>query len=303
MPKENNKPEEEESEETNPLLDSLFNAAPQEAEELGEEFATDTTGLSMADAVQRASQEKPSGEEEEEEDDASKRKREEEEDDASKRKREEEEDDASKRKREEEEDDASKRKREKKPSGEEEPLPEFEPKPGEERQPSEPAYDLDDPELSEEERERIELAAFAETTGDGKYKDLASRYYDYFKAHKDFVAQARDKDPDVEFDEDNEEYQKFLKENRPVLSEREVRKLDREMIKEEIRRENRKEIESQKKEIDRIKTEPEVNKAVSSFKERARKRVLSDELSKLIEDEGEKAAREEYGFEMEVYDQ
>jgi len=184
------------------------------------------------------------------------------------------------------------------PRQEPEPLPEF--------KSDNSGGDDDTPDLAdlgEHERERFELAQFAESLDDG-YKGLSGKYLDFFKAHREYVANAQKEDPDVEFDEDNDDYQEFLRKNRPQLTDREVRKLEREQILHEAEfraiKKFEKELAERDRELQRIKTEPEVKSAVESFSKGVREKIYPEEVAKAIAEKGEEEARKEYAFEMEV---
>ena len=126
--------------------------------------------------------------------------------------------------------------------------------------------------MTEDQQDRLELALFAEQTGDEKYKGLAQRYADYFKAHDDLVKKLEQEDPDVDF-EDNGEYQAFIKGNQPTLTAREVKVLERQQVltEAEDRAFNRmkEKFDAQEKEIRQIKNEPQAKEMVAGVQTEA----------------------------------
>lgn len=105
--------------------------------------------------------------------------------------------------------------------------------------------------LTDEQRDELELAAFAETKGK---TGLRKQLIDFYKKMDEFVAE----NPDEEMD--GEAFQKFRKENEPKLTKSERRSLEREMIIEQAttkaREEVAKEFEPVVTELNQMKSAP-----------------------------------------------
>jgi len=159
---------------------------------------------------------------------------------------------------------------------------------------------FDEDKLSPEERERLDLAKFASEIEPKRFGSLAKDYAQFFKEHQEFIERARGEDPDVVFDEENEEYQKFLRKNRPVMSAADVRRLEREQIKYEVRRDSRREIEELRESQRRLRLEPEIREKVKEFGEASAAAVVPDEYQEVYKEKGLDGLREEFPIEADA---
>jgi hypothetical protein len=135
-------------------------------------------------------------------------------------------------------------------------------------------------ELTEEQKDEIQLARFAESNGK---PGQARKLIDYFRKLDKFAEENPEATPE------SEDFQKFKEDNEPRLSPSERRRLESKMIKDEAKREAkeemRKEFEPVVTELNEIKTKPVVNSVLET--------VESEMVRK---PEGEAAA-----FDPEIY--
>lgn len=106
------------------------------------------------------------------------------------------------------------------------PEPKIEPKP--EPAPTAPPEGLNDAQLEE-----YELAVFAAKANPAKYKSLPDQLLAFYGKVNDYVGAEATKDEGRTFDDQDQEFQRFLKSNKPALDPVERRKLDRQKLKEE----------------------------------------------------------------------
>lgn len=131
--------------------------------------------------------------------------------------------------------------------------------------------DLDD--YLPEQREEIELARYAEQVDPKKYKGMANDLQQFYTDLDEYVD--NNDDPDRTFDENDEEFIKWIQRNKPSLNQSEQRKLERQMIKDQAISEAKSEFEKKQSELedkirkveDRPKAEKEFNKYESLLEE------------------------------------
>jgi len=160
-------------------------------------------------------------------------------------------------------------------------------------------------ELLPEEAEQLELAKFA-SSNMSEFKGLDKKFEQFFQRHRDFVDKQLTEDPDVQFDSNNEEYQRFLEINRPGLTSAQVRKIDREMVKSELREEQQKAHSIREEELETklrtLETQPQVTEELNKFQGDLYKTVPAD-LKKVMDEQGEVEARKQFPLEFEASDQ
>ncbi len=121
---------------------------------------------------------------------------------------------------------------------------------------------LDDDEIYE-----VRTAEFAEAKYPDKYKGHAQRVLDFIKKHKQYVQTAA---PESTLDRDDAEYQRFLKANKPTVTDTERRRLERERRVEEaaVEAQQRLAPATQKlsEELTLLKAAPLVEKTINDYK-------------------------------------
>lgn len=166
--------------------------------------------------------------------------------------------------------------------------------------PPPPAVNPDDVDLLPQEREELELLDFAEENMKGdKFKGVGKKMRKFFKAHREYIAEKVEEDPDWEPDpKEDEKYGRWLKKNRPDLSDRDIRSIERAIDRKEAVDEARKEFQPVYDELHKLKTEPLVAKKTKAFADDAASLAPAD-MAELVKDGIGKIA-EEYPMEHEV---
>lgn len=150
--------------------------------------------------------------------------------------------------------------------------------------------------FSDDDKERIELARFAEDALGENYQGFSSKVTEFVKKHKEFVDKATQEDPDVAFDRHNEEYQKFLRQNDPKIPPSEWKKLEKAHLKWEVKQEVEKESRNLKREIEHTKIEPEVEERLADYHNGLLDAVPED-IRKNVEEKGMKSFMDDNPFE------
>lgn len=165
--------------------------------------------------------------------------------------------------------------------------------------PAPPPEEIDESDLIDEEREQLEIARTAERM-DPKYKGLAARQAKFFKDHAAYLAAAKKADPHASFDEDNEDYQDWLRENAVKLSPREREAARVWQVREEVRRESDDKLNEVRDEVYRTHEEPKVRGEVDEFFRGLVGEALGDEIKELVKKEGSDKFREVYPVEHKI---
>lgn len=123
--------------------------------------------------------------------------------------------------------------------------------------------------LDDLEKEELELRRFAERTNPDKYKDSSKQYVDSLKRLNAYIEKARKENPERTFDENDDEFKDYVKENIPNFSMAERRSLERKMIAEEAREQAKKDLQVEQEEIKRkqrvLEVRPEIERGISQF--------------------------------------
>jgi len=156
--------------------------------------------------------------------------------------------------------------------------------------------------LVDEEREQLETARRAEKLFGEKHKGLAERTKKFLKENAEKVSA-----PD--FDEEDPEYQRWLKANMPKLTPMEVRKVDMDRIREEVKKESASESENLRHEMYVRDEEPKIRQAGNKIHQELSNIALPEEVtaaftarSKELGDPQKaiKEVQEEYKLEFEI---
>lgn len=110
----------------------------------------------------------------------------------------------------------------------------------------EPVDELED--FLPEQRDEIELAVYAEKSDPKKYKGMAGKLKKFYSDLDEYIDNTDD--PDRTFDEQDDEFIKWVQKNKPTISKVEQRKLERKMIKDQALDEARSEFENKNKELE-----------------------------------------------------
>lgn len=156
-------------------------------------------------------------------------------------------------------------------------------------------------ELLPQELERYELAKFA-SERDERYAGLHDKYLDFFKKQKEYLDKRdADGDPIEDFQHD-EEYQNFVNRNGVQLDHSEVRRIEKEMLKDEIRKEQSAELEELKKAQRNAEIKPQVERSKNEFNSQLGE-VLPDQIMSVIKEKGIEEAAKQNPFEYQIADE
>lgn len=165
-----------------------------------------------------------------------------------------------------------------------------------------------DPEegLLDEQKERLKLARLAEqlykedpASAPVEYKDLYSKYLDFYKKESDYVNKQMESGGDLEWDDN---YKKLKEDLDPKISDTMVRRLEREEIKREISGEigrQRQEISQLKSQLHKQKVEPQVTQTLKEYTKKNYEESVPEDLRQEM-DADEKAFKESRPFEYEI---
>lgn len=157
--------------------------------------------------------------------------------------------------------------------------------------------------LLEEEQDMLDLAKYAENV-DAKYKGYAGKLEKFYRQHAEYIDKKRTEDPEFDFTEDNPEYQAWLRANRPpAIPAYEMRKIERERIKQELSQDADAKVAQVHEELRRRDEEPKIQAAAQKFMGEVFKDALPDEMAALVKEKGIAAAKEEYALEYGIASQ
>ena len=150
------------------------------------------------------------------------------------------------------------------------PEPEAKPSP-------EPEADPFEDSLIEEQREELELYRYAESKG--KHPGKAAKLLDFYKNLDQYVEKAKQEDPERTFDNEDEEFMSYIRNNKPVISDIEALKRTkfRDEIVSDVKKEYEQTITNLKGELNEIRATPQVK---ATIKEAGR---AYDEFAKMEE--------------------
>lgn len=140
------------------------------------------------------------------------------------------------------------------------------------------------------EKETLSIARFAAEKFP-EYKELAGQFLEFYKTVDKYVETAKVTDAERTFDESDEQFQKFIKDNRPDIDPVTWRQLESAKIKEEAKTEAAKEIdEKYKAQFDEtrhkqkvLETRPVIEKKLGSFQDNVGRLMAADANSPLAE--------------------
>jgi len=168
-------------------------------------------------------------------------------------------------------------------------------------EPAKVAADDDESGFLPEEQEQLKLARDAERLLPDRYKGYGERMKKYLKDHASFLAEASQKDPGAVFDEDNAEYQAWLKKNAVHFTPSEREALITARIREEVRRENDDKFAELQDDLFRRDEEPKIASRGRSFFDELTKTQIPSEIRKAMETKGD-SAKAEYALEFNIAD-
>lgn len=154
-----------------------------------------------------------------------------------------------------------------------------------------PVSDYDESQLSPDQKEELEDAKFSEQRGK---KGRAEELLKFYKSVDEYVAKAKQENPDRSFDENDEEFVQFIKSNRPAWADKEKEQIRRERFKFEAREEAKREV--------RKELEPEIKSAQQEAREAKYTPVIERRLD-AFRSEIQAMAKSDDPMEKEIYEQ
>lgn len=135
--------------------------------------------------------------------------------------------------------------------------------------PPPPAPDTYESTLSDIQLEELELARYAAKKDPTKYGTWPERLLKFYKQMDAYIQAGAEKDSGRTFDSQDEDYQKFIRTNRPAIPSNEIKKLEYAKIKdeavEEAKKTNSQEIEDLKRENREMKIRPRIESIIREF--------------------------------------
>lgn len=157
-------------------------------------------------------------------------------------------------------------------------------------QPSKPAEPAGTPDpdaayieaLTEEQRDEVELARYAAKAMPDKYGQMAKRTVDYLKKVDEFISTKQKEDPNWKPEED-EEFDDFIRENRPTYQPGDKRKLERSWIAADVTKEVESKFQPKIEQAERAarvhEIKPELEKATESYRQTVVQALAPDDKS------------------------
>lgn len=135
--------------------------------------------------------------------------------------------------------------------------------------PPPPAPDTYESTLSDIQLEELELARYAAKKDPTKYGTWPERLLKFYKQLDAYIQSGAEKDSGRTFDSQDEDYQKFIRTNRPAIPSNEIKKIEYAKIKdeavEEAKKTNAQEIEDLKRENREMKIRPRIESVIREF--------------------------------------
>lgn len=168
--------------------------------------------------------------------------------------------------------------------------------------PAQPAAKDDD--FLPEEKQQLKLARDAERLMPDRYAGYGAKMEKYLRDHAKFLAEQTKKDPTAVFDDENPEYQAWLKANAVRFTPAEREALTEARIREDVRAEVQKEqgakINEVHDELFRRDEEPKVAKRANDFFNALCQSQFPDALKAVMSTKGRDAAKAELGLEYQI---
>jgi hypothetical protein len=178
------------------------------------------------------------------------------------------------------------------------PLPKADPPPAPE--PQAPTAKDPDAGLDEDLRDDIERAQVAERLFPDRYKGFSQKYRDFAGKLDAYIAKAREEDPDRTLDEDDEQFQRWVKNNRPQWGSRaDARKVEHEMIESRVADRIARERESVEERIRQVEVTPRIESRVAKFEQQLTEQ-LGEDYGDAIKQAGLDGAAEKFPFEADA---
>jgi len=156
--------------------------------------------------------------------------------------------------------------------------------------------------LLDEQRDELALARYAESKMPDKYNKMGKKLLDFYKK-LDAYAEKAHEDPDRTLDQNDEEFMRFIEDNKPTISASETKKLEKMMWKEEALEEARKETQKDRQDFERklheLEARPKINETIKEF-ESSLPAMVPDEIGDLIRDGGLDKAEKESPYEVSI---
>ena len=157
--------------------------------------------------------------------------------------------------------------------------------------------------LLDEEQDMLDLAKYAENV-DAKYKGYAGKLEKFYRQHAEYIDKKRAEDPEFDFTEDNPEYQTWLRANRPPpIPAYDVRKIERERIRQEVAKEADTKVATVREEMRRKEAEPQIQESAKRFMVDVFKDAMPPEAAALAKEQGIEAAKKEFAMEYNIASQ
>lgn len=123
--------------------------------------------------------------------------------------------------------------------------------------------------LDDLEKDELELRRFAEKVNPDKYKGSADEYVASLKRLNTYIETSRKENPDRTFDENDEDFEEYVKKNIPNFSVVERRRIERQLITADAREQAKRDMQVEQEDIKRkqrmLEVKPEIERSVSDF--------------------------------------
>lgn len=173
-----------------------------------------------------------------------------------------------------------------------------------------PAEDEFENNLTPQEKRELDLWKFAAVREPDKYKDAPKKWLDFYKKVDAYIAKASEGDTDRTLDDKDEEFVKFVQQNKPAFSAAEREDIRDMMVEDRVtnrvKTQYEKELESRDKKLREIEMRPIVEKTLNHFDSHAlalmanTKESTAAEVAAKISEVGFEEARKEYRIETPI---
>lgn len=167
--------------------------------------------------------------------------------------------------------------------------------------------------LTTAERRELDLWKFAARKEPEKYKDAPKQWLEFYKKVDAYVRKATQDNPDRALDESDDEFTKFVRDNRPKVSQTEREELRETMIEDRVasrvKSDYQKQLEDRDRRLREVETRPVIEQTLQKFESHAISRMagLKDttiaEVASKISELGPEKARQEFRLEAPIVEQ
>ena len=152
--------------------------------------------------------------------------------------------------------------------------------------PPPPAVDPFEAQLTDAEKEELAFARWVAGKYPQQYKDLGTQTLNFFKKTQGYIEHALKENPERTFDEHDEEWQKFRRQNAPAVNPQERRKLERAQIEDaavqRAREETAAEMEVLRRQQRALELRPKIDREANEHAASIEKQLADDEIARDI---------------------